>query len=55
MAKEHLVNQAAEAVEALCTPEKMPSKADALDFLEDVIARLKSSAEALEEEIENES
>ena len=53
MADPELVNKATEAVQEYCTPEKM-SKEDAIDFLEDVIAQLESSKEAIEEEIENE-
>lgn len=55
MADERLVNKAAEKVLDMCTPQQMPSKADAKDFLEDVIANLRSSVEALDEEIEAES
>lgn len=53
MADDDLVDRAVEAVEKLCEPGKM-SKAEAVDFLEDVISRLESSVEALKEEIENE-
>jgi hypothetical protein len=44
-----LVTEAIEAVEAMCTPDRM-SKTDAIDFLEDVVARLESSIEALRDE-----
>jgi hypothetical protein len=47
------VDQAVEAAEALCAPDQM-SKVEAVDFLEEVIARLWSSIEALNVEIENE-
>jgi hypothetical protein len=47
------VDQAVDAVEALCAPDQM-SKVEAVDFLEEVIARLRSSIEALYVEIENE-
>lgn len=50
---DELVDKAVEAVEAMCAPAMMPDKKEALDFLEDVIARLESSADALREEIEN--
>jgi len=53
MADPNTVNEAVEKVNEYCTPEKM-SKEDAVDFLEDVIAQLESSKDALEEEIENE-
>lgn len=47
------VNEAVEAIEALCPPGFM-SKAEAIDFLEDVIDRLQSSIEALREEVADE-
>lgn len=49
---DELVDKAVDEVEAHCTPDKM-SKQQAMDFLEDVIARLESSVEALREEIDN--
>lgn len=54
MADGRLVEKAVERVEEFCSPSRMPAKADAVDFLEDVIAQLQSSIEALREEIENE-
>jgi len=53
MADDKLVNQAVEAVERLCSPDKM-TKEQAIDFLEDVISQLDSSLEALREETEDE-
>ena len=47
------IELAVDYVEALCTPDKM-SKSQAVDFLEDVIARLRTSVEALNDEIQNE-
>lgn len=47
------IDEAVDAVEALCAPDLM-SKPEALEFLESVIERLKSSCEALREEIANE-
>jgi hypothetical protein len=52
MADDKLVREAVEAVEEMCRPERM-SKAEAVDFLEDVVAQLESSMEALHEEIAN--
>jgi len=46
------VDDAVDAVQAFCTPDQM-SKTDAIDFLEEVIARLQTSIEALQDEIEN--
>jgi hypothetical protein len=48
-----LVQQATNAVNDLCAPDKM-SKADAVDFLESVIENLQTSVDVLKEEIENE-
>lgn len=47
------VDKAVEAVEAMCSPDKM-SKVVAAEFLEDVISRLESSLEALRDEMKNE-
>jgi hypothetical protein len=52
MADSALVQKAVEAVLELCTPDKMPAKADAVDFLEDVVSSLDASIEALKEELE---
>lgn len=46
------IQEAVDAVEALCAPELM-SKAEAVEFLESVVARLDSSIEALKDEIAN--
>ncbi len=54
MADPQKVQEAVNAVENLCSPELMDKEA-AIDFLEDVIASLESSKEALEEELENEA
>lgn len=54
MADQILVQKAVDAVNEFCTPEKMPAKQDAVDFLEEVVADLQSSIEALEEEIAEE-
>lgn len=51
MSDENIVNAAAEAVEEFCSPDKM-SKPEAIDFLEDVISRLRSSMEAIQEEMD---
>lgn len=47
------VDEAVELVEGMCGPSQM-SKAEALEFLEEVIERLRASVEALHTEIENE-
>lgn len=47
------VDEAVELVEGMCAPGVM-TKQEAVDFLEDVLARLESSVEALREEIDNE-
>jgi len=52
MSMDKQIVEAADDVLELCMPEKM-SKQEALDFLEGVIERLESSAEALREEIQN--
>jgi hypothetical protein len=49
-----VVEEAVDAVEALCAPDQM-TKGEALEFLEEVIGRLRSSIEALRDEIENEA
>jgi hypothetical protein len=46
------IDAAIDQVEERCTPDKM-SKSEAVDYLEGVIARLRTSVEALEEEIGN--
>ena len=46
------VDDAVDAVQTFCMPDQM-SKTDAIDFLEEVIARLQTSIEALQDEIEN--
>lgn len=51
---DELVDKAVEAVEAMCAPDQMPSKATAVDFMESVIERLQTSVEVLREEIDNE-
>lgn len=48
------VTRAVTAVEEHCGPDKL-TKSAAVEFLEEVIDRLQSSIEALEEEIENEA
>lgn len=53
MANELGVQLAVSKVEDLCSPDKM-SKAEAKDFLEEVITVLQSSVEALGDEIESE-
>jgi hypothetical protein len=49
---DHAIDMAVEQVEEHCTPSRM-GKAESVDFLEGVIARLRSSIEALNEEIGN--
>jgi polyhydroxyalkanoate synthesis regulator phasin len=45
------VDEAVDAVESMCAPGFM-TKQEAVDFLEDVIARLESDVDALREQIE---
>ena len=47
------VTEAVELVEGLCGPGQM-SKPEAVEFLEEVIERLRTSIEALRDEIANE-
>jgi polyhydroxyalkanoate synthesis regulator phasin len=54
MADPSIVQQAVNAVNELCAPEKM-SKQEAIDFLEDVMSDLQSAVDALQDEIDNES
>jgi hypothetical protein len=45
------VDEAVDAVESMCAPGFM-TRQDAVDFLEDVIARLEADVDALREQIE---
>jgi hypothetical protein len=46
------IDRAVSEVEGLCVPDLM-LKEQAIEFLDEVLSRLESSKEALEEEIEN--